>query len=110
MFVCTSEEQESIRNGKSLEKEALLQLADTIGKRAFDKMWTLEGKDPEQEKVSMKKKGSQNSLKPTYLAVGKRVRVYKQAVVIHKGINKDDSSRFKKECKEQKICERPSNM
>ena len=109
-FVCTSEEQESIRNGKSLEKEALLQLADTIGKRAFDKMWTLEGKDPEQEKVSMKKKGSQNSLKPTYLAVGKRVRVYKQAVVIHKGINKDDSSRFKKECKEQKICERPSNM
>lgn len=109
-FVCTHEEVMSIRTGKSMEKEALLQLAKTIEQRAFDKMWTLEGKDPEAERRSMKKKGSQNSLKPTYLAVGKRVRVYKQKLVEHRGVSKNNKKMFQSECQAQPICERPGDL
>lgn len=102
-FVCTPKEVPSIRNGKSLDKETSLQLAGTIQDRAFVKAWTLEGKNPDDEKKKIEAKGSQNSLKPTHLAVGKHVRVCKQALAVHKGFDK-------KGCNEEPVCERPEDL
>jgi hypothetical protein len=95
-----------------MDKESLLQLAKTIENKAFDKMWTLEGKDPETERNNSKKKGSQNSLKATYMAVGKRVRVYKQKLVEHKGVRKADTAQrlFQNLCSSQIIIERPEDL
>eukprot|EP00956_Cyclotella_meneghiniana_P045045 scaffold350698_cov152-Cyclotella_meneghiniana.AAC.1 len=74
-----------------------MQLSATISERAFMKMWTLEGYDAEAMETANERKGSQMK-KPTYQAMGKRIRLYKQAVAVHTG----------KEC--PLICERPDGM
>jgi len=93
--VCTSTELAILREGRnaSVTKESILQLASVIQMRAFKKMWTLEGVDAEKEYEKNEKKSSQNAKKPTYMAIGKRVREYKQAI----GKNSDDP-----------LCERPA--
>ena len=98
-LVCSEEERETLRNGstESVQLEELMQLSATISEQAFMKMWTLEGFDPEAMKAANEKKGSQMK-KPTYQAIGKRIRHYKQAVASHTG----------KEC--LLICERPDGM
>ena len=101
-YVCTPTELATLREGSnsSVPKESILQLASAIEMRAFKKMWTLEGDDAEKEYENNEKKPPQNAKKPTYLAVGKRVRVYKQKVA------KFDSSKSSND----PLCERPAGM
>ena len=101
-FVCNENEHVILREGctSAVNRESIMQLASSVQVRAFDMMWTLEGKDPQTERVSNAGKSSQNTKKPLYMAVGRRVREYKQAVALF------DSSKNKND----PLCARPAGM
>ena len=81
-YVCNDAELKLLRNGKNMAALALKDLASNIGKRAFMEMWTLEGANAIAMATNNVSLGSRGE-KPTYLAVGKRVRVYKQELCKH---------------------------
>jgi len=75
--VSTDDEETLLRNGMdSKDDAALTQAASAVEKRAFIKMWELEGKDVEEALYKNEKRGARGR-KPTYLAIGKRMGLYK---------------------------------
>ena len=101
-FVCTENERAILREGctSAVDRESIMQLASSVQTRAFDMMWTLEGKDPQAERISNASKSSQNAKQPFYMSVGRRVREYKQKVA------KFDTSKDKND----PLCARPAGM
>jgi hypothetical protein len=91
-FVCTDEEEKDIRNGQILDEATLTTITTAVQKEAFLKMWTFEGvADPEATFKTNANAGSR-AKKPTYNAVGKRVKKYKQALAGHGGIPGDHNN------------------
>ena len=99
-FVCTSEEATMLRNGKDMDDAKLTQLSLAIEKKAFMKMWEFEGKNAERESSKIRGKGSRAN-KPTYLALGPRVREYKQELAKFHGL---------KDYNNEKLCPRPEGF
>ncbi len=79
-FVATEEEVNSLKNN-DLSDHELSSLATAIEERAFLKLWELEGKDPTLEEQKNKSRSGNQRKQPLYLAVGARVRKYKQEVL-----------------------------
>merc|ERR1712154_706867 len=76
-WLVASNEEKNVLKDKKTDKATLNDLTCDIEERAFRKMYELEGKNPDQEM----KKNEQNpsrAAKPTYLALGARVRKYKK--------------------------------
>ena len=83
------EEEKNIRNGQTLDEATLTTITTAVEKKAFLKMWEFEGEaDPEATYKANAKVGSRMK-KPTYNAVGNRVKKYKQALAVHRGLPGD---------------------
>ena len=72
-----AQELQAFRSKSFQSEELMISAADDIQRKAFRKMWELEGDDPDVEEQTMKSKGSQ-AKKPNILGVGARVRKYKE--------------------------------
>ena len=76
-YVMSEEEQKSFRT-QLLDEEQLMTAADKIERTAFRKMWELEGITDIENEIKLNRLQGSRGKKPFYLAVGKRIRQYKQ--------------------------------
>jgi len=100
-YVCTEDEKASMAGNNSLEEEELVLLASSIEKKALMKMWDFECKNGTLEYDEKNKKKGGQSKKPTYLAIGVRVKKYKQRLAKRCGMT---------DYNQEKLCECPSDL
>ena len=87
-FVATEEQLKVLTADPTKHSEKTrMDLYATIELAVFDKCCEFEGKDPKLERKTQKKK-SGNTPKATYLAIGKRIRSYKQHIAESLGLDK----------------------
>lgn len=75
-YVLTDDERQSFKMRSYQSEAELMDAAGDIQRRAFRKMYELEGTDPDEEEKANKTRGSRGK-KATVLGVGHRVRDYK---------------------------------
>jgi len=77
--VALDNEKEALNN-KNLADDQLMSHVSNIQTRAFHKMWEYEGKTVDVELQVRRKTNKSQTQEPTYMALGKRVRLHKQAL------------------------------
>ena len=76
-WLVASNEEKNVLKDKTTDKAKLNDVTCDIEERAFRKMYELEGRNPDTEMKNNEKNPSR-AAKPTYLALGARVRNYKK--------------------------------
>ena len=82
--VVTEEEKAALKRTDLSHTDLMTHVKD-IEKRAFRKMWELEGKDVDVEQQVQDHTNKSQQLEATYLAIGKRVKQHKKALAEHTG-------------------------
>jgi hypothetical protein len=76
-YVADDDEKRALRTN-NLSKEDLKRHANSIQRKSMRMLWEFEGLDADDQENAQKKKNPSQRQKPTYLAMGGRVRAYKQ--------------------------------
>jgi len=86
-YVASEKEKEEIRSGK-MEPEKLQNIASSIEKKCMTAMWEFEDSDPNLEVQLNRRKSASTQKRPTYLALGRRLRMYKTVLAKSSGKGK----------------------
>jgi hypothetical protein len=80
-YVMSDEESKALRSTE-LSEEALMKLAHAVEKKCMRKIIEFEGDDPDTVEKLEQKKNPSHRKKPTYNAIGKRIRDYKKHLAL----------------------------
>jgi hypothetical protein len=101
--VITNDERKKLTEKfENMEDKDRLDLYMSIQDKVLSKMWEYEGDDPEVKRKEQKKKAGAK-IKPTYIAIGKRVHLYKTKIYMAQ--HPDPANQNKKEIRHVELIE-----